>query len=84
MDMKTITRFKIVWAVFCTIVAIAVCIAVWNEWHEQGCTKVFSMVAGWIVYCAGAVGLYICGKEFAEWVQYWFGNGPIYYKGKKK
>jgi preprotein translocase subunit SecF len=84
MDMKTITRFKIVWAVFCAIVAIAVCIAVWNEWHEQGCTKVFSMVADWIVYCAGSVGLYICGKELVDFIDYWWFNGDEYYKKDRR
>ena len=79
-----IKRIKIAWAVICTLIAIGLCIAVCHEWNAQGDCKPFSMIAGCIVYIAGSVGLFICGKEFADYIDYWFGNGDIYYKGGKK
>ena len=82
--MKTAKRLKIAWAVFCTLLAIGLCIAVYHEWTSLGCTKLFSIVAECIVYCAGCVGLYIGGKELAEFIDYWWGNGDIYYKGRKQ
>ena len=82
--MKTIKRFKIALAAFCTLLAIGLCIAVYKEWSSLGCTKTFSIVAECIVYCAGCVGLYIGGKELAGFIDYWWGNGDIYYKGRKQ
>ena len=82
--MKTIKRFKIALAAFCTLLAIGLCIAVYKEWSALGCTKTLSIVAECIVYCAGCVGLYIGGKELAEFIDYWWGNGDIYYKGRKQ
>lgn len=82
--MKTAKRIKIGWAVFCTIVAIAICVAVINEWKAQGVCMPFSMVAGCLFYCAGCVGMFILGKEAVDFIDYWFGNGDIYYGPKKK
>ena len=82
--MKTIKRFKIALAAFCTLLAIGLCITVYKEWSALGCTKTFSIVAECIMYCAGCVGLYIGGKELAEFIDYWWGNGDIYYKGRKQ
>ena len=82
--MKTAKRLKIAWAVFCTLLAIGLCIAVYHEWTSLGCTKLFSIVAECIVYCAGSVGLFIGGKELVDFIDYHFGNGDIYYKGGKK
>ena len=82
--MKTAKRIKIGWAVFCTIVAIALCVAVVSEWKAQGVCMPFSLAAGCIVYCAGCVGLFILGKEAVDFIDYHFGNGDIYYKGGKK
>ena len=81
--MKTIKKFKIVWAIVCAIVAVVLCIAVYNEWTHQADCKVFSMIACCLIYCAGSVGLFFLGKESAEWIDYWFLNGDIYYKGNK-
>lgn len=82
--MKTAKRLKIAWAVFCTLLAIGLCIAVYNEWTSLGCTKLFSIVAECIVYCAGCVGLFIGGKELVDYIDYWWGNGDIYYKNERK
>ena len=82
--MKTIKRLKIAWAVFCALVAIALCIAVCHEWNAQGDCKPFSMVAGCLVYIAGSVGLFILGKDVVEFIDYWHGEDNIYYKGKRK
>lgn len=82
--MKTIKRLKIAWATFCGMLAIVLCIAVYKEWSALGCTKLFSIVAECIVYTAGCVGLFIGGKELADFIDYWWGNGDIYYKGKRK
>ena len=82
--MKTAKRLKIAWAVFCTLLAIGLCIAVYHEWTSLGCTKLFSIVAECIVYCAGCVGLFIGGKELVDYIDYWWGNGDIYYKGRKQ
>ena len=82
--MKTAKRVKIAWAVFCTLVAIGLCIVVYKEWNALGCTKIFSIVAECIVYSAGCVGLFIGGKELVDYIDYWFGNGDIYYKGRRK
>ena len=82
--MKTAKRIKIGWAVFCTILAIALCVAVASEWKAQGVDMMFSLVAGCIVYCAGCVGLWIGGKELVDYADYLFGNGDEYYKGGKK
>ena len=84
MDMKTAKRIKIVWAVVCAIIAIALCIAVKNEWAAQGCTKPFSIVAECIVYCAGCVCLWIGGKEFVDFMDHWFGNDDEYYKKDRR
>lgn len=83
MNMRTSKRIKIAWAVICAIIAIALCIAVTNEWKAQGDTMLFSMVAGCLVYCAGSVGLWICGKELVDFIDYWWFNGDEYYKGRK-
>ena len=83
MDMKTSKRIKIAWAVICAIIAIALCIAVCHEWKAQGVTMPFSMVAGCLFYCAGCVGLWICGKELVDFIDYWWFNGDEYYKGRK-
>ena len=82
--MKTAMRPKIAWAVFCTLLAIGCCIAVYHEWGAQGCTKLFSMFAGCLTYIIGCVGLFIGGKELVDYIDYWFGNGDMYYKGGKK
>lgn len=82
--MKTAKRLKIAWAVFCTLLAIGLCIAVYYEWTSLGCTKLFSIVAECIVYCAGCVGLFIGGKELVDYIDYWWGNGDIYYKNGRK
>ena len=82
--MKTAKRLKIAWAVFCTLLAIGLCIAVYHEWTSLGCTKLFSIVAECIVYCAGCIGLFIGGKELVDYIDYWFGNGDIYYKNKRQ
>lgn len=82
--MKTAKRIKLFWAIVCTIIAIVLCIAVWNQWKAYGCTMIFSLVAECIVYCAGSVGLFIGGKELVDFIDYHFGNGDIYYKGGKK
>lgn len=82
--MKTAKRLKIAWAVFCTLLAIGLCIAVYHEWTSLGCTKLFSIVAECIVYCAGCVGLFIGGKELVDYIDYWWGNGDIYYKNGRK
>ena len=82
--MKTAKRLKIAWAVFCTLLAIGLCIAVYHEWTSLGCTKLFSIVAECIVYCAGCVGLFIGGKELVNYIDYWFGNGDEYYKKGRK
>ncbi len=82
--MKTSKRIKIGWAVFCTIVAIALCVAVVSEWKAQGVDMMFSLVAGCIVYCAGFVGLWIGGKELVDFIDYWFGNGDEYYKKDRR
>lgn len=81
---KTIKKVKILLAVICTMVAIALCVAVCREWEAQGCDMTYSKVAGCIVYIAFSVGFYIGCAQFAEWLDYWFGNGDIYYKGKRK
>ncbi len=81
--LKTITKVKIVIAIVCTLVAISLCIAVTNEWKSQGVTMPFSLVAGCLVYIAGSIGLYIGCTQLAEWIDYWFGNGDIYYKRRK-
>ena len=82
--MKTAKRLKIAWAVFCTLLAIGLCIAVYHEWTSLGCTKLFSIVAECIVYCAGCVGLFIGGKELVDYIDYWWGDGDIYYKNGRK
>ena len=82
--MKTAKRLKIAWAVFCTLLALGLCIAVYHEWTSLGCTKLFSIVAECIVYCAGCVGLFIGGKELVDYIDYWWGNGDIYYKNGRK
>ncbi len=82
--MKTIKKIKILWAVICIMVAIALCVAVCREWTDISDTKPLSIIAGCIVYIAGSIALYIGGKGLAEWIDYWFGNGDIYYKGKRK
>ena len=82
--MKTSKRIKIVWAVICAIIAIALCIAVTNEWKAQGLCMPFSMVAGCLFYCAGCVGLFILGKEAVDFIDYWWFNGEDYYKGGKR
>ena len=82
--MKTIKKIKILLAAICTMVAIALCVAVCREWEAQGCDMVYSKVAGCIVYIAFSVGLYIGCVQLAEFIDYWFGNGDIYYKGRRK
>lgn len=82
--MKTIKKIKILLAAICTMVAIALCVAVCREWEAQGCDMMYSKVAGCIVYIAGSVGLYIGCVQLAEFIDYWFGNGDIYYKGRRK
>ena len=84
MDMKTAKRIKLAWAVVCTIFAIVLCIAVWNQWKAYGCTMIFSIVAECIVYCAGCVGLWICGKELVDFIDYWWFNGDEYYKKDRR
>ena len=81
--MKTAKRIKLEWAVFCTIIAIALCIAVCHEWKAQGCDMPFSLAAGCVSYIIGAIVLYMFGKDVAEWIDYWFFNGDEYYKGRK-
>ena len=81
--MKTSKRIKIGWAVICAILAIALCVAVVNEWKSQGVLMPFSMVAGCLFYCAGCVGLFVLGKDAVDWFDYWFGNGDDYMKGRK-
>lgn len=81
--MKTAKRIKLAWAVFCTIIAIALCIAVCHEWKAQGCDMPFSLAAGCVSYIIGAIVLYMFGKDVAEWIDYWFFNGDEYYKGRK-
>ena len=83
MDMKTAKRIKLAWAVVCTIIAIALCIAVCQEWKAQGVDLPFSFIAACLFYCAGCVGLWIGGKEFVDFIDYWFGNGDEYYKWRK-
>ena len=83
MDMKTAKRIKLAWAVVCTIIAIVLCIAVWNQWKAYGCMMIFSLVAECVVYCAGCACLWIGGKEFVDFMDHWFGNGDEYYKGRK-
>ena len=75
--MKTSKRIKIGWAVFCTIVAIALCVAVVSEWKAQGVDMMFSLVAG-------CVGMFILGKEAVDFIDYWWFNGEDYYKGGKR
>ena len=82
--MKTSKKIKIGWAVICAIVAVSLCIAVINEWKAQGCTMEFSLVAGCIVYIAGSVALWIAGKEFVDFIDYWWFNGDEYYKKGRK
>ena len=82
--MKTSKRIKLAWAVICAIIAIALCIAVTNEWKAQGVTMPFSMVAGCLFYCACCVGLFILGKEAVDFVDYRRFNGDEYYKGRKQ
>ena len=82
--MKTIKKFKILWAFICTLVAITLCVAVCREWNAQGCDMLFSKIAGCIVYIACSVGLYVGGKELADFYNYWWGDGGIYYKGRRK
>ena len=82
--MKAIKKFKILWAFICTIVAILLCVAVCREWSAQGCNMLFSKIAGCAVYIAGCVGIYFGGKELAEFINYWFGNGDVYYKQGRK
>jgi hypothetical protein len=84
MDMKTAKRIKIGWAVICAILAIALCVAVVNEWNSQGVLMPFSMVAGCLFYCAGCVGLFICGKELVDFIDYWWFNGDEYYKKDRR
>ena len=81
--MKTSKRIKLAWAVICTIIAIALCIAVCHEWKAQCCDMPFSLAAGCVSYIIGASVLYIFGKDVAEWIDYWFFNGDEYYKGRK-
>ena len=81
--MKTAKRIKLAWAVFCTIIAIALCIAVCHEWKAQGCDMPFSLASGCVSYIIGAIVLYMFGKDVAEWIDYWFFNGDEYYKGRK-
>ena len=83
MDMKTAKRIKLAWAVICTVIAIALCIAVWNQWKALGLCMPFSMAADCLFYCAGCVGLWIGGKELVDFIDHWFGNGDEYYKGRK-
>ena len=82
--MKTAKRIKIFWAIVCALVAIALCVAVCREWEAKGCDMLFSKIAGCIVYIAGSIGLFIGGKELVDFIDYWFGNGDIYYKGRRK
>lgn len=81
--MKTAKKIKIIWAIVCTLIAIGLCIAVVHEWKAQGVTMPFSLIAGCLVYCAGSAGLYICGKEFVNLLDYTFGDDNEYYKGRK-
>ena len=82
--MKTAKRIKIFWAIVCALVAIALCVAVCREWEAQGCDMLFSKIAGCIVYIAGSLVLFIGGNELVDFIDYWFGNGDIYYKGRRK
>ena len=82
--MKTAKRIKLAWAVVCTIIAIALCIAVCHEWKAQGVDMPFSLAAGCIVYIVGSIGLYIGCVQFAEWIDYWFFNGDEYYKKDRR
>ena len=84
MDMKTAKRIKLAWAVVCTIIAIALCIAVCNEWKAQGVDMRFSFIAACLFYCAGCVGLWICGKELVDFIDYWWFNGDEYYKKDRR
>ena len=82
--MKTSKKIKIGWAVICAIVAVSLCIAVINEWTNQGVTMPFSKWAGCIVYAALSYGLYLFGVDVAEWIDYWWFNGDEYYKKGRK
>ena len=75
--MKTIKKVKIFLAIVCTLIAISLCISVCNEWKAQGVEMPFSMWAGCIVYVAFSM-------ELAKLIDYWFGNGDEYYKGRRK
>ena len=82
--MKTIKKFQILWAIVCTMIAIALCVAVCREYQSVEGDMLFSKVAGCLVYIAGCVGLYVGVMEFANFIDYWWGNGDIYYKGRKR
>ena len=79
---KRINKSKVVAAIVCGILASIICVSVCIQWHAQGC-GFWSLFAAVAFYTVGCWGLYIFISEIIDWVQYWFGNGDIEYKGRK-
>lgn len=79
---KRINKSKVVAAIACGILATIICVSVCIQWKAQGC-GFWSLFAACMFYTVGCYGLYIFCREVIDYIQYWFGNGDEYYKGRK-